>query len=482
MVLTLFGASTAPGQDDFGYASKQIETWIKAGSAAGNKGDFYDNRDGGHSLLPISRLTDLQQIQYAKEDVRRKGWALQTRVLPDVTFGNSSTSAPPTKSGSHIRTAYTIPSLLGILYQQYTKNNIYVYPEHMDHDGGHNGPNGYGDLMPLNTPYLIGTQGSSGSDQPVLHAIGVTLASFQPATKKKLIETGLLMPTVQVMFRSTQAGIATKADYLSGQAHPTVFDPRNVRCVPLANMAHGLKPADIPAMVQLKVLEEDLPQNGVDYFEPGLGEKLADSPAAIGRIVRGRQYVRRMVVSAEDSYDVNARQRTFHWVVLRGDPARIKIVPRNPRQSIVELTVPYHARAPIRSNPTVESNRVDIGVFIDNGRLISAPGFICFYSLDNERRRYDGQGNILEIDYTTGNFVDARLTASKPWRDVYQYHAGKSTGWTRHYSDGRREQYADDGRLLRPEAGGQPVAVAVEYRLEADPKSPVPILRAIPRP
>jgi len=74
------------------------------------------------------------------------------------------------------------------------------YPEHRDHDVGLNGDGGgYGDVYPTNTPYLIASQGSSGSDQPFMRAIPFTLAAFRPEVKKKLVETGLLMPTIQMI-------------------------------------------------------------------------------------------------------------------------------------------------------------------------------------------------------------------------------------------------------------------------------------------
>src|SRR5436305_7448978 len=95
---------------------------------------------------------------------------------------------------------YTHQRGLPLLYEHYTHNNIYIYPEHRDHDPGHNGRgDGFGDTYPTNTPYLITSQGSSGSDQPFLHAIPFTLAAFRPAVKKRLVESGLLMPTLQMI-------------------------------------------------------------------------------------------------------------------------------------------------------------------------------------------------------------------------------------------------------------------------------------------
>lgn len=40
----------------------------------------------------------------------------------------------------------------------------------------------------------------------------------------------------------------------------------------------------MPALVRLKVLEEDLGEPGRDYFHPGPGEQLFNTPGAISRV------------------------------------------------------------------------------------------------------------------------------------------------------------------------------------------------------
>ena len=56
------------------------------------------------------------------------------RIEPHVTFGNSSTSAPAHLGGSNPRSYYVSPAGLAFLHKQYVSNNIYIYPEHRDHD------------------------------------------------------------------------------------------------------------------------------------------------------------------------------------------------------------------------------------------------------------------------------------------------------------------------------------------------------------
>jgi YD repeat-containing protein len=387
-----------------GEAGDLLRKWWKEGTAAGNVGDWYDNRDGGHSDLDTRPYPQLQRFEYTKEDVKaQRHWAAATVTRPHVTFGNSSTSAPPQMGGSNVRLYYGNPRGLPFLYQHYTHNNLYIYPEHRDHDPGHNGKgDGYGDLYPANTPYVITSQGSSGSDQPFLQALPLVLAAFRPEVKKKLIETGLLMPTVQMIFRSTNKHLTKPEEYLTGKAHPSVFEGAWVDPAGMVKMAHEIEPGNVPPMVQLQVVDEDESRLGRDFFELTGSEQLADTPAAIARVWRGKDGRRRLVVRAADSYDLNKRPLKFHWVVLRGDASRIKIRPRNEAGSVVEIVVPYHPRRPVVPGSPLESNRVDIGVFVHNGVYYSAPGFLTFFSLDSEARTYAEDGRVLEIGYGMG--------------------------------------------------------------------------------
>ncbi len=388
-----------------GEVGDLLRTWWKEGTAAGNAGDFYDNRDRAHSDLDTSPHPQLQRVKYSPEEMKRRlDWALANTTQPFVVFGNSSTSAPPTQGGSNVRSYYCNPRGLPFLYRHYTHNNVYVYPEHRDHDPGHNGEgDGYGDLYPTNTPYLITSQGSSGSDQPFMRALPLTLAAFRPEVKRKLVESGLLVPTVQMIFRSSNKHLGNPKEYLTGKAHPTVFEGSWVDPLKMVRAAHDVRLGTIPPMVQLEAIEETQQANGRDYFEPaGLGEKLADTPAVIARIWRGKDYQRRLIVSAEGSYDLNKRPLTYHWVVLRGDEKKIEIVPRNKAGSVAEIVVSYHPRRPIAPGSAMESNRVDLGVFVHNGAHYSAPGFLTFFSLDSEARTYDAKGRILEVGHGMG--------------------------------------------------------------------------------
>ncbi len=48
-------------------ADREVIEWYREGTAAGNVGDFYDNRDRDHSLLNLGRFPQLTNIEYSEE-------------------------------------------------------------------------------------------------------------------------------------------------------------------------------------------------------------------------------------------------------------------------------------------------------------------------------------------------------------------------------------------------------------------------------
>lgn len=407
------GAATTQARlitTDKGPVGELLRKWAAEGTAAGNGGDWYDNRDRGHSLLDVSPYPQLLSYKYtAEQKQRNEDWGLLPTVRELVVFGNASTAAPAPQGGSNPRTCYVVPNGLQLLYTQYRHNNLYLYPAHHDFHPGHNGIGGafYGDLFPTNTPYVIISLGSSYTDQPFMKAVASTLAAFRPEVKAKLIAEGLLMPTVQMIFRMSNALVKEPKDYLRGQAHPVVFDGAAVDVLKMVQMAHEMDVGHIPPLAQLEVVQEDSAAAGHDYFDPFPSEVLGTTPCVVARVYRTTAYRRRMVLSAAKSSDLNHLPLTYHWVVLQGDPEKVKINLLNKTGESAEITIAYHDRAPISPGNAIESNRVDIGLFVSNGTYYSAPAFVTSFTLDSEARTYDAQGRLLEIGYGMGESTAA---------------------------------------------------------------------------
>ena len=434
-VISLFGHT------DRDKTRSLLTEWWKEGTAAGNLGDYYENRDQGHSRFDRKKFPQFSEVTHTAEE-HAKGltclgtWGLQTKVLPKVVIGNSSTALHAQGGGSNARQCYGHQAGMDLLYKQYTHNNMYFYISHKDHNvwkpikvpynikmrvpppylalpvgeaakrySVRGWGRGNGDLYPTNTPYVVNCWGSSYTERSLMSAVALAFAAFRPEVKKKLVETNLLMPTVQMLLRMAYGTEGDAKDYLKGKAHPTVFSGQTIqgREARMVEMAHAIKLDDIPPMIQLKVVEEDEAVNGRDFFEPeGRTEKIADTPGCIARVFLSKARERRIVLSAEGSYDVNKRPLTYHWAVLRGDPKKVSIKPLNASGSRVEVRVGHHTMRPVGDGTGILSTRVDIGAFVHNGAWYSAPGFLTYFCPPDEARTYGEDGRLLEIAYGTG--------------------------------------------------------------------------------
>lgn len=467
-----------------GRTGDLIREWYAQGTAAGNHGDFYDNHDRDHSNMKYGDFPQLTRIEYSKaaRDRTLDHGYQRAFLFNTITLGNSSTAITSgTMWRSQPRLAYTNPGLMRLLVAQYESNHIYFYPEHRDHDAGKNGVGGFGDVYPANTPYLVISQGSSGSDRAFMDAFACTLAALRPEVKRLLAERNAIAPTLQMIFRMSNTPIAGSAErYLSGVAHPSVFDAKHLDVHAMVELAHKLTVEDVPPLVRLEVVREDEPVNGRDFFSARPTNKLFDSPSAIARIGRSVEYRRKMTVSAESSIDVNKRPLKWHWAVLRGDPKLIKITPKNESGSVVELDIAHHSRRPIRDGHDVESPRVDIGCFVHNGAHYASPGFVTFHFPANEMRTYDPTNQrLIKVEYqdrqSGGNYEDPFVAVTKNWKDEYHYNVtGERTGWTRTRHDGKVQEFTADGlEIVGKDASGKIMTRPVRYAALQQKNGPV---------
>lgn len=386
-----------------------LNEWYNDGTAAGLAALTYENRDGQHSALNTGLYPQLQVFEHSSLSGPDKGPAARLRLGP--TVGNCSMAAPATAGGSLPRFFMMDAGKGGqFLMMQYLANNLYIYPEHQDYDIGANGVGGYGDLYPANTPAVLISQGSSGSDQPFLQAVLSTLAAFPRETQRALIEKRLLMPTVQAILRQSYRSVKKPEDYFSGAAHPIVFDAEMLDEEKMARTAQAMTPDKIPPLVQVEVVQESEPQPGRHFFEvpKPMDHKLADARVSISRVFRGAMEEYGMVLNLSKTADLMGRPMQLTLRVLQGDPRYVRIDHAG--------TGPY-ARLRVRWQPPfinrtgIRSSRVDIGIFATNGTSISAPAIISFYMLPNERRFYQKDGHLAEIDYHATN-PDVGLPAS----------------------------------------------------------------------
>jgi hypothetical protein len=404
---------------DMSPAAALLRRYVAQGVSAGFEGLIYDNRDRGHSALPQALFPALTHLRYAAP-LRDQGadYGLAGAILwPLPTLGNSSTALTGGPAARSLpRAAMTFPGGPARAFRTYAANMIHVYPEHRDHDAA--------DLYPGAWPYMVISQGSSGSDQPFLRALALTMAAFRPETRARLVQTGLMAPTLQMLLRKNLAGLYGTEGYLSPAAHPTVFEAERLAPERMVAAAAVLNPGEIPPLVRLTVETED--------FEPaaglaGLSERLYSTPSAIARIWRGWQGRREMVLSAAGTRDPNGRDLRFHWILLRGDPGRVRITPLDAEGLRARIEIDWHDTVALPDGR--RGARVDLAAIAWNGAQFSAPALVSVSFPDHQLRRHetgpDGAPRLVEIDYRAeGRDYDPLLHWRADWRDVMIHDAG----------------------------------------------------------
>lgn len=383
-------------------AIDKLRQWYTDGTAAGNVGDVYFNRDFRHSQPNLGGFPQVSQVKLDAKN-RHQYWGLFTGVLPHVTIGNSSTARGVLDGGSNARLGYASRQLVTILGAQFINSNLFVYPEHRDFDPGINGWGGYGDVFATNTPYLLISRGSSGSDRIFVESMFRTLAALQPQTKKVLRDSRLLMSTLQMILRRSLTTVKTDQDYLSGIAHPVVFEGDQVDVVKMVEMAHGIDPSVTPPMAVITVTDESESQPGRDYFYLAQPEQFSTTPCAITRVLKGLRAEYTMRISAQQSIDLHKRKLQFKWALLSGDPNLVSITPTDPQDGAftsADISVQFHnERWPSPSNPNILTSRVDVACFAYNGKYYSQPAIISFFMPPDQRVTRDDVGRVIEIGH-----------------------------------------------------------------------------------
>jgi hypothetical protein len=455
----------------------------RRGRAAGNHGDLYDNRDRGHSRLDPEAHPQVTAIRYS-EAARAADvdYGLNESLSFDrPTFGNSSTALTGGALWRSLpRYAMTRPDGTGPLrlWQNASANQLYVYPAHKDY-GDPKRKDGVSDLFPANTPYVIVTRGSSGSDQPFLDAVAMILAAFRPDTKARLTEENLIVPTVQMVFRRSQQNVLSRDDYMGAAGNPAAFERFNLNLARMVSLANSIRADEIPPQVVIRMVEENLGAEGVDYFGEGLSEQLFDTPAAIARVWRSKAFTRAMTLTAGETADPNGRPLTFRWRLLQGDPSRVRIAPSEDGRS-ARIEIDWHEPFAISKDNPLRSARVDIGVFASNGMHDSAPAMLSIDFPTHETRTYapgpDGTPRIVSIDHAdpakAGEYADPMLLPRADWRDDYLYAPdGTPLGWNRTRGSLTEAFAADGARIAARAPDGTPLTLEpVGYPLRRDDK------------
>ena len=324
-----------------GPAKEVMAAWLADGTAAGNGGDLYINRDRDHSRVKIESFPLLSELRFEgaarKKDVDK---AIPNTLYPGAAvIGNASLAVVTTNdSCSLVRMAMQDPASMLALQQCYLDNQFWVFPAHKDYN-----PEAGLDRFMGVTPCALQSVGSSGSDRYYVRAALAASAALQPETKSSVLERKLFGPLMHYLLRRTRKGVETEDDYLSSAAHPTAFDRATLDVTEVVQLAHRLAPETVPPVAL--PLSAFVPVCSTD-LERELDFRFAPFPADMGDV-------------------------SFTWHVVKGEAQRVKITPQE--GGAVHLSVDCREL----------TNRIDVACFAKTKTSgWGAPSFVCIYPAD----------------------------------------------------------------------------------------------------
>ena len=323
-----------------GPAKDVLVALLADGTASGNAGDLYINRDGDHSRIDLKDFPLLSEFRFESE-ARKKGIdrAIPNTLYPDAAVvGNASLAIISTNdSSSLVRAAMIEPHAMMSLQQCYLDNQFWVFPAHKDYDPA----TGLDRFLGV-TPCALMSVGSSGSDRYYVRAALAASAAMRADVKKAVKERKLFGPLMQYLFRRTRKGVESEADYLSEKAHPTAFDRATLDVVKAVRLANSMTPDSIPPVA--------LPFSA---FVP----------------VKGSELEKELDFSFR-AFPEGLKDVSFCWHVVHGDGKRVKIAPCG--NGKVHLSVDCRNLA----------ERIDVACFAKTGSSDwGAPSFVCIYPL-----------------------------------------------------------------------------------------------------
>ena len=325
-----------------GPAKDMLSALLADGTASGNAGDLYINRDGDHSRIDLKDFPLLSELRFEGEAKKKS----VDRAIPNTLYpgaaviGNASLAIVSTNdSSSLVRTAMFDPYAMMSLQQCYLDNQFWVFPAHKDY----NPATGLDRFLGV-TPCALMSVGSSGSDRYYVRAALAASAAMRAEVKKVAKERKLFAPLMQYLLRRTRKGVESEADYLSEKAHPTAFDRATLDVVKVVQLASSLTPDSIPPVTL--PFSAFVPVKGTD-LEKDLDFSFKAFPEGLKDV-------------------------SFCWHVVHGDKERVKIIPSG--NGRVHLSVDCRGLM----------GRIDVACFAKTASSDwGAPSFICIYPLSS---------------------------------------------------------------------------------------------------
>lgn len=338
-----------------------VAALVAAGQAAGYAGLSYHNMDDSHAVANTSAMPGIE-VQVNQSFAGSDPWhADPARILvanqsQAYNYGDGWSSIP--RGGSI--------GQIGALWEQ---SKLFLWPEHRDH--------GLVDFFPWQTPTLVLSQGSSGSELDEVGKLLSILAALPADARAALHQAHMLMPALAMLHR--RARIGTDLDYLTPVAHtPAVKDADVGR--EGVQLAASIRLGELPPVARLTVEPATIPaewaalnfvQQEAGPFAMGWWPQLAPAtpPAGTFSVV---------VDLAPASVDHAGLPLYFFARVVRGEPAHVRVTQLGPSRFQVDSEWPLEYAEMVNDRQR-STSRATVAFVAHNGLWMSAPAFISVF-------------------------------------------------------------------------------------------------------
>jgi hypothetical protein len=340
-----------------------IAALVAASAAAGYAGLSYHCMDDGHAAYDTSAMPGIE-VQVNQAAASQDPWhADPARILVGnqsqaYNFGDGWMSIPRIGTISYLDSFWLA-------------SKLFLWPEHRDH--------GYADFYAWQTPTLIFSQGSSGTELDEVGKLLHILAAFPGAARAAMHDAGFLMPATVFVHR--RARVASDLEYLAPPAHPPAFIDADTARAGI-RLANAIVAGETPPIARLAVEDAAIPQ---EWADAGFGQLETSpfaltwsSPALPAAPPAGTFSV---TVDLSNSADLNDRPLLYFARVVRGDPAHIRVTQLDAARFRVESEWPLEVAENVAAQSRT-SRRATVAFVAHNGLYPSAPSFLSVFGAD----------------------------------------------------------------------------------------------------
>ncbi len=338
-----------------------VAALVAAGQAAGYAGLSYHDMDDGHAVAGTAAMPGIEtQINqaYAGTDPWHSDPAriLIANQSQAYNFPDGWMSIP--RNGSI--------AAIGTMWEA---SKLFLWPEHRDH--------GVVDFYPWQTPTLVLSQGSSGSELDEVAKLLHILAALPTDVRAALHTEHLLMPTVTMLHR--RARVATDLDYLTPAAHTVAVADADVGREGV-QLAASIRQGELPPIAGLTIEAATFPPDwetlGFRQQETGRFALVWAASAQPATPPAGTFSA--IVDLAPASRDANARPLYFFARVIRGDAAHVRITQLSQGRFQIDAEWPAEVTAMINGHDRT-TRRATVAFVAHNGVWLSPPAFLSVF-------------------------------------------------------------------------------------------------------